>query len=465
MAEMNRRHFMKHVAAYSAMAVPGIEFVRTIKANAQTLRRNNKAVIILWMGGGPATIDIWDLKPGRPTGGEFKEINTTAQGVKISEHMPKVAEQMRHLAIIRSLSTTEGDHNRGRQLMHTAYTPNPAIAFPSLGAVAAKLVPETAGYQSVSLPAYIGVGGAADGPGFLGMNYAPFTVQNPGTPPENIRPPDSIGGSIEERNDRIRRRQRLFYELEDQFMYSRVPHLGANMPASNEAERNLKLAERAKFADSSKAHRDIYYKGFSLVASKEGQVFDLKGENPKLMEEYGAAGMGASNFGRSAIMARRLVEAGVSAVELQLGGWDTHQQTFNAHATRLQPTLDKAMGTLVKDLVQRGMWQNTVVVWMGEFGRTPRINQNNGRDHWARCWSVVVGGGAIRGGQAYGSTDQDGMAVADNSPRASVGDVFASIYRGLGIDPTSQVRDAIGRPFQISGPQGRPLAPLFGASS
>ena len=462
MAEMNRRHFMKHVAAYSAMAVPGIEFVRTIKANAQTLRRNNKSVIILWMGGGPASIDIWDLKPGRPTGGEFREINTTAQGVKISEHMPKVAEQMRHLAIIRSLSTTEGDHMRGRQLMHTAYTPNPAIPFPSLGAVAAKLIPDTPGYQAVSLPAYIGVGGAADGPGFLGMNYAPFTVQNPGTPPENIRAPQSLGTSAEDVNDRVRRRQRLFYELEDQFMYGRVPHLGNTLPGSTEAERAVKLAERAKFADASKAHRDIYYKGFSLVASKEGQVFDLKGEKPKVMEEYGAAGMGASGFGRSAIMARRLVESGVSAVEIQLGGWDTHNQTFQAHATRLQPTLDKAMGTLVKDLVQRGMWQNTVLVWMGEFGRTPRINQNAGRDHWARCWSIVVGGGAIKGGQAYGATDQDGMDVARD--RCSIGDVFASIYRGLGIDPASQVRDAIGRPFPIAN-AGRPINALFGASS
>src|SRR5436853_4614360 len=159
---LNRRHFMKHVAGYSALALPGIEFVRNINANAQELRRQNKSVIIMWMAGGPASIDIWDLKPGRPTGGEFREINTSAQGVKISEHMPKVAEQMRHLAIVRSLSTTEGDHNRGTQLMHSSYTPNPAIAFPSIGAVAAKLVPETPGYTDISLPNYIGVGGAAD---------------------------------------------------------------------------------------------------------------------------------------------------------------------------------------------------------------------------------------------------------------------------------------------------------------
>src|SRR5688572_20501203 len=122
---MNRRHFLKHVAAYSALAIPGIEFIRTIQANAQNMRRNNKSVIVMWMSGGPATIDLWDLKPGRTTGGPFRDIETAAQGVRISEHLPRVAEQMRNLAIIRSLSTTEGDHNRGTQLMHTSYTPNP----------------------------------------------------------------------------------------------------------------------------------------------------------------------------------------------------------------------------------------------------------------------------------------------------------------------------------------------------
>ncbi len=450
--DMNRRHFMKHVAAYSALALPGIQFVRTIKANAQTLQRNNKSVIIFWMAGGPATIDIWDLKPGRPTGGPFREINTRAQGVKISEHMPKTANVMDKLAIVRSLTTTEGDHNRGRQLMHTSYTPNPAIAFPSLGAVASHEIPKLSGYREISLPNYIAVGGPADGPGFLGMNYSAFTIQNPGTPPQNIRPPQELGSGIE-LEDRIQRRRRLFLELENQFMYGRAPHLTSGIPMDDD-HRAQREAERAKFADGSKAHNDIYYKGFSLVASKEGKVFDLKGESAKTLEDYGN-----SQFGRSALMARRLVEAGVSAVELTLGGWDTHNQNFDALRTRQLPPLDAAMGTLVRDLNDRGLWRNTVLVWMGEFARTPRINQNVGRDHWARCWSVVVGGGAIKGGQAYGATDEDGMAVKDNP--AKIGDVFATIYRGLGIDPSTQVRDAIGRPFAIAGGGGRPIDQLF----
>jgi hypothetical protein len=440
-AGMNRRHFLKHVAGYSMMALPALQFVRTITSHAQELRRQNKSVIILWMGGGPATIDIWDLKPGRPTGGEFRPIATSATGVQISEHMPTVARQMDKLAIIRSLTTTEGDHGRGSQLMHTSYTPNPAIAFPSIGAVAAHEVPKLPGYRDISLPSYITIGNPqASGPGFLGMNYAPFTVQNPGTPPENIRPPQGLGKDETEQMERIRRRQRLFYTLEDEFMQGRVPHLSGK--------------DRDKFADASKAHADIYKKGFSLIASKEGRVFDLRGEPARLVEEYGN-----TNFGRAAMMARKLVEAGVSAVEITLGGWDTHGQNFNALATRQLPPLDKAMGTLVKDLSDRGLWRNTVVFWAGEFGRTPRINANAGRDHWSRCWSVVVGGGALRGGLAYGSTDQDGMAVQDNPVR--VGDVFASIYRALGIDPSTQIRDAIGRPFAIAGGNGRAIDGLF----
>jgi hypothetical protein len=445
---MNRRHFLKHVAGASLMAVPAMQFMRTIEANAQTMRRNNKSLIVLWMGGGPASIDIWDLKPGRPTGGPFTEISTHAPGVRISQHMPKVAEQMRHLAIIRSLTTTEGDHMRGRQLMHTSYTPNPAIAFPSIGAVAAKQAPLVAGYEPITLPNYISVGGAADGPGFLGMNYAAFGIQNPGSPPENITPPGGMGQG-EALLDRVQRRRRLFTELEDQFMFGQAPHLTPGASST----RDERLAVRGQFADASKAHNDVYYKGFSLVASSEGKVFDLKNESQKTRDEYGPG------FGQSALMARRLVEAGVSAVEINLGGWDTHNQTFDAHSTRLQPALDRGMGTLVKELVERGRWNNTVIVWMGEFGRTPRINQNAGRDHWARCWSVVVGGGAIRGGQVYGSTDEDGMAVATNPVR--VGDVFATIYRGLGIDPSTQVRDAIGRPFAIAGGGGRPIENLF----
>jgi uncharacterized protein (DUF1501 family) len=146
-------------------------------------------------------------------------------------------------------------------------------------------------------------------------------------------------------------------------------------------------------------------------------------------------------------------------VEVNLGGWDLHANVFNTLKNQRLPVLDKAMGTLVKDLVQRGLWKNTVLVWMGEFGRTPRINQNNGRDHWPRCWSVVVGGGAIQGGRVHGATDKNGTSVARD--QCGVGDVFATLYKGLGIDPSTQIRDPNGRPTGISGESGKPIKALF----
>jgi hypothetical protein len=417
----NRRHFLKHLAGLSAMALPGMQFIQGLRAAAPALKKDNKSLIVLWMSGGPPTIDIWDLKPGEPTGGEFKTMRTSASGVQICEHMPQTAKQMKHLAIVRSLVSNEGDHNRGRILMHTSRTPSPIVNFPSIGAVASyTLTP-----KSLDLPGFISIGRPADGPGFLGMNYAPFTVQNPGQPPENIRPPATMGTGSEQ-EDRLHRRQRLFASVEDSFI--------------NE-----------KRGDAAKAHSEIYGKAFSLVASPRGKVFNINSEKKSLIDEYGN-----NNFGRGCLLARKLVEAGVTCVEVDLGGWDLHAGVFPALKNQRLPTLDKGMATLVKDLVDRGMWKNTVVVWMGEFGRTPRINQNAGRDHWARCWSVVVGGGAIKGGQAYGSTDKDGTSIQDNA--VSVGDLFATIYKGMGMDPALQIRDNLGRPLSIA--EGKPVKAL-----
>jgi uncharacterized protein (DUF1501 family) len=302
--------------------------------------------------------------------------------------------------------------------MHTARQPSIVTNYPSLGAVASYQL--TA--KELALPGFISIGRPADGPGFLGMNYAPFTVQNPGQPPNNIRPP----ADVEEL--RVARRQQLFHAVEDSF---------------------------EKRGEAAKSHKDIYGKAFSLVSEKSGKkVFDLSSEKASLLRDYGERG----NFGKACLLARKLVETGVTCVEIDLGGWDNHQAIFPTLKTNLLPELDKGMGTLVKDLVDRGLWKNTVLVWLGEFGRTPRINQNAGRDHWARCWSVVVGGGGIKGGQIYGSTSKDGMDVGDNP--ASVADLFATLYKGMGVDPSLQIRDGVGRPHSISGENGKALAAL-----
>ncbi len=417
----NRRHFLKHVAGMSALALPGMHFIQRLRAETPKLKKENKSLIVLWMSGGPPSIDIWDMKPGATTAGEFKPKPTSVSGIEICEHMPSVAQQMKHLSLIRSLVTNEGDHARGRQLMHTSHVPSPLVNHPSIGSVASYILTP----KELSLPGFIAIGRPADGPGFLGMNYAPFTVQNPGQPPENIQLPDNLGNEMQQ-VARIERRKALFDTVESNF-------------------------NQGKRGDAGIAHRDIYKKAFNLVASKEGKVFDLRGEKPGVQEEYGNNG-----FGRGCLLARRLVEAGVTCVEVDLGGWDLHQNIFPTLRNQRLPVLDKAMGALVKDLVLRGMWKNTVVVWMGEFGRTPRINQNAGRDHWARCWAVALGGGALKSGQVIGATDAEGMSVSGDP--YTVGDLFATLYKGLGLDPAHQIRDNLGRPMPIA--EGKPIGQL-----
>jgi hypothetical protein len=434
----DRRHFMKHAAAGAAVSVPGLAFLNGLKARAAELKKKQKSLIILWMGGGPTTIDLWDMKPGSPNGGEHKPKPTAASGIEISEYLPKVAEQFKNLSIIRSLNSLEGDHDRGTFIMNTGRQRNPVLDYPSVGSVLSfyqGLDPEAA--KSADIPSFISVGGGRVGAGFLGMKYAPFTVQNAGQPPENVK--SAVA------DDRTVRRAALFERLEGGLI---------------QTEGNKKPV-----MDAAQAHKEVYEKALNLVVSTRRDVFtfekdtDGKPMDPKLMEEYGAAGTGATPFGRGCLLARKLVEAGVACVEVSLGGWDMHNGIFDALKNRALPTLDKGMGTLVKDLAQRGKLKDTVVVWMGDFGRTPRINQNGGRDHYPRAWSVVVGGGNIKGGIAYGATDKDGTAAIDNP--TTVSDLYGTIYRGLGIDPTPEtnasVRDNLGRPYYLAGekPNGK----------
>lgn len=447
---MNRRHFLQHVAGASAMALPALNFIQGLRAAEGQLKKENKSLVIFWMGGGPSHMDLWDLKPGNQNGGEFKPIKTKAQGVEISEVLPTVAEVGDKIAIIRSLVTNEGSHERGTVLMNIGRQPSPVVQYPSIGSVVSSLVTP----KDLPLPGFIGVGGTAQqiGPGFLGMAYAPFTVQNPGQPPANIKPPSDLGATDMEQQERLRRRQRLFYNVEDEFSKAAFPHLVTKDDGDKKGAKDREAA-----GSSAQSHQTIYKKAFDLTVSPLRTIFETQNEPKKVIDAYGGT---QNRFGMGALLARKLVEKGVSTVEIDLGGWDNHQNIFNTIRTGNGPRLDKGMGNLIKELVERGLWKNTVVLWMGEFGRTPRINQNTGRDHWGRVWSVVVGGGAIKGGQTYGATTADGMDV-DNKKDGpvSIGDLFATVYKGLGIDPTTQVRDNLGRPLAIA--DGKPIAQLF----
>jgi hypothetical protein len=413
----DRRHFMKHLAGSAALAAPGLSFVTGLRAAAADLKKKNKSLIVLWMSGGPATIDIWDLKPGTATGGESKTMKTAVNGIEISDLMPNTAKQMKNLSIIRSLKTSEGDHDRGTFLMNTGRKKDPLIEYPSIGSVLSFYqAMDVEAMKHADIPSFISVSGGRVGPGFLGMKYAGFNVQQPGSPPENVNPPGGI-------NQMQMDRRKVLFEAVEGSMKTNVP------------------------ADAAKAHKDVYDKAMNLVTSNRKKVFDLADEPTALKEEYGTG-----NFGRGCLLARKLVEAGVAAVEVNLGGWDMHQNIFTAMKTR-QPELDKGMAALTRDLADRGKLKDTVILWMGDFGRTPKINQNAGRDHWPRCWSVVVGGGNIKGGQVYGSTNSDGTDIKDNP--VDVLNLYATVYKALGIDPTPQqvadVRDNLGRPYYIAG--------------
>ncbi len=403
---MKRREFISSVAGVAALT-------QTLQANQEQLEKNNKSAILLWMGGGPSTMDIWDLKTGAPTGGPFKPIATSGDA-QISEHMPLTAKQMHNLAIIRSMSTREADHMRGRYYMHTGYVPNPSIDHPSYGSVISHQLER----PDVAIPKFISVGGASMGAGFLGAKYSPFVVNSDG---------------------RIRN---LDMKIDQRF-YQRAYALDA-------IESGFINQKRGSLA---KEHQAILKETFNVLTSTQMDALKVAGEPDAVKERYGE-----NNFGKGCLMARRLAEAGVPFIEVNLGGWDNHQNIFPTLRDNKLPMLDQGMSALLEDLEERGMIDDTVVIWMGEFSRTPRINGNAGRDHWARSWSVVVGGGGMKGGIAVGETSSDGTRV-ETEPYTSQ-DVMASVCKALGISLTTTFTSNNGRPMKIAN-SGKIIKELF----
>ncbi|MGE0759748.1 MAG: DUF1501 domain-containing protein [Pirellulaceae bacterium] len=403
---MTRRHFMEHVWGASAMAIPALTLGHSLRTHADEIKKNRKSAILLWMSGGPSTMDIWDLKPGATTGGPFQPIRTSGD-IEISEHMPMTAKVMHHLSIVRSMSTREADHNRGRYYMHTGYVPNPNIEHPSYGAVlASELIDQR---PELEIPPFVSIGGGSVGPGFLGMAWSPFNVSS---------------------NGQIRNLEMGLNESQ----------LRYRMAALDLIERGFVGQNRGQAASD---HRDILRKTYALMSSEQMKAFRVNTEPQAARDRYGA-----NPFGQGCLLARRLVEAGVPFVEVDLGGWDNHQNIFPTLSDQRLPVLDRAMSALVEDLEQRGMLQDTAIIWMGEFSRTPRINGTAGRDHWARAWSVVVGGGGMKGGVAVGATNADGTAV-DTEPYTSQ-DVMASICKALGISLETTFTSKNGRPMRIA---------------
>jgi uncharacterized protein (DUF1501 family) len=392
------------------------------RAAAQAAARGNanargKACIVLWMNGGPSHLDTFDPKPGTQTGGEFKAISTRTRGVQFCEHLPRVAEQAEKLAVIRSMTSKEGNHDRGSYLLHTGYAPSTTLQHPSLGA----WVSHELGHNGAELPNFVSIRGPSVGAGFLGVEHGPFAIQKPREGIRNLPLAKDVDAA------RFDRRLGALAMLQDNFRAQ---------------------TGRTEIA----AHDVVYEKAVRLMRSPLAKAFDIQQEPQATLEKYGQ-----SDFGLGCLMARRLVEAGVKFVEVTLDGWDTHIDNFSG-VRSLCRDLDPGMSALLADLAERELLKDTLVIWMGEFGRTPTINAQQGRDHYPAAWSAVLAGGRARGGLAYGSTSADGTKIAERP--VTVPDLFATIATLLGIDPTREELSPIGRPIAVSD-SGTPIRELI----
>jgi uncharacterized protein (DUF1501 family) len=428
---VSRRRWLQVTGGLSAAA--GASWLPQLAAYAQQTGVRPRSCILLWMSGGPSHIDLFDLKPEHENGGEFKPIDTSAPGVQICEHLPKLAEQAKHLAIIRSMSTKEGDHARATHVMRTGYLPQGPIQYPALGSLLSKelITPECELPGYVSISPFIGLAPAAFGPGFLGPQYAPLIVgsSGPGQSDDALRV-QNVESHPGTDASQVDRRLSLLQSFEADFAAAR-PGL---------------------MVDS---HRSAYASAVRMMRSDGIKAFDLGDEPAELRDRYGR-----NTFGQGCLLARRLVERGVPFVEVSFSGtdgalgWDTHQQNFPTLKT-LCGTLDPAWAALMEDLGQRGLLDSTLIVWMGEFGRTPKINNNAGRDHFPAAWSTVLGGGGIRGGQVVGKTGEDGMTVAERP--VTTADLLATVVQAVGLDPTKQNMSNIGRPIRLADPEAKPI--------
>lgn len=374
--------------------------------------------IVLFMHGGASQIDTWDPKPTSENGGEFAAIESAVSGLRVSEHLPGLAARMQQLSLIRTLAAKEGNHERARYLMHTGFAPQGGVVHPGLGSHAAR----SWATKADELPGYVSIGAPGPTPGYLGAAWSAFTVPRASRTVRNLAPP------VELSPRRSDRRLELWRALEDGFA---ADHGSAQVRGS----------------------RDLGERAVALTRSPKLAAFDLEQVPAATRARYGE-----HEFGLGCLRARQLVEAGVGFVEVGMRGWDTHEDNFT-RVRRLSGELDGAMSALIDDLVASGKWSETLLVWLGDFGRTPRINERGGRDHFPAISSAVLGGGPIRAGQVVGSTSADGMSIRDRP--VSVPDLFATLTTALGLAGDEVHVTAAGRPVTTVDEAGRPVAELL----
>jgi len=402
----SRRDFIKIAFGASAAAALSGKFFQPLYA--ETKKAKAKAVILLWMQGGPSQLDTFDPKPGTETGGPHQAIKSKVEGSLLSEHLPKVAAASDKLSIVRTLFSKDPNHDTARYLLHTGYRSDPTIDHPHLGSLIAKEL----GMTAEGLPGCITIGKDSNsaGSGYLPPELAPLLVEKIDNPLEDLKLPAGVN------KFRLSDREQLLQAQNQKF---------AEIHADPRVESQQKAYDRA----------------LALMKSPHLKSFDISDEPEETKKLYGGG-----SFGKACLMARRLVEAGVRFVEVTLADWDTHADNF-ARTKSLMGELDPGMSGLLVDLERRKMLSETMVVWMGEFGRTPRINAGKGRDHWTKAFCAALAGGGLAGGRAVGRTSSTGVETADRP--VSVQDLFATLYGQLGVDTSKKYMSQTGRPVKI----------------
>lgn len=402
---ITRRSFLQTTGAAVASA-GAMSLLAPLGFSAEDLKKQGKACILVFLNGAPSQLETWDPKPGQTNGGPTKGIATSIPGVQFAEYWPKLAASMKDLSVIRSLSGKEAAHERGQYHLHTGHRLAGTTKFPHFGSIVGMKL----GSPESDIPNFVSIGNTLSS-GFLGVKAAPFIVNKPGQLPENVS--NGIG------NARIERRLALL----------------------KEQDAGLAAAGAEALA---KEHEEIYGRAAKLMASVRLKAFDIASEPDAMKQAYGA-----NTFGQGCLAARRLVEAGVPFVEVQRGGWDMHESLWEKMG-KTAPEVDQGVAQLIADLKQRGLFEKTLVIVMGEFGRTPKINQRNpavGRDHWARNFNLLIGGGGIQGGVCLGKTSDDGTTITDR--QVEVDDLFQTMAKALGIDGTEELITPEGRPIRI----------------
>ena len=412
--QMTRRRML----GLSSATMLGMPIAQMLARAGETQKAKAEHVILFWCGGGMSHIDTWDPKPGRPVAGEFSPINTSAEGVQISSIFPQLSKQMHHAALIRSIAGTNGAHGRASYQLQTSYNQSANLIHPGIGSIVAHEKDRLG-----DLPSFITISGNARRAGYLGQRCEAYFVGRPGEKDPYLAFPAGI------------------------------TQLRGNKRLDILARMNLRNA-RGLDADKAKAVDTATREAVNLMRSPALKAFELKGENPKTVARYGD-----TPFGRGALLARRLVETGVRFVQVNRGGFDTHNNNFPAMQNH-GDVMDPALASLISDLAASGKLAKTLVLVLSEFGRTPRINTNAGRDHHARCFSCFIAGGGIRGGQVIGKSDKDAMLPAERAVNPH--DLHASLCHALGIDAAKEVKTPLGRPMRLINEGAKPVMELFG---